>query len=53
MKSILDPNFRYTSAAKTDIRKTFNRVRREMAAQAESAKVSNVKPIIAKRRKTA
>lgn len=28
MKSILDPKFRYTSSALTDIRKTFARIRR-------------------------
>lgn len=31
MKSILDPTFRYVPSADTDIRKTFDRVRREMA----------------------
>ena len=31
MKSILDPSFRYVPSAETDIRKTFNRVRRELA----------------------
>lgn len=35
MKSLLDPNFRYVPAAATDIRKTFARVRDELA-QAES-----------------
>jgi hypothetical protein len=30
MKSILDPTFRYTPSANTDIRKTFARARREM-----------------------
>jgi hypothetical protein len=29
MKSILDPAFRYTNSANTDLRKTFARVRRE------------------------
>ena len=33
MKSILDPAFRDTSSANTDIRKTFARVRREMRRQ--------------------
>lgn len=28
-KSILDPTFRYTSAANTDLRKTFARLRRD------------------------
>ncbi|HEY1327451.1 MAG TPA: hypothetical protein VGI14_10965 [Casimicrobiaceae bacterium] len=36
MKSILDPAFRYTSSANTDIRKTFARVRREMRRQAQT-----------------
>jgi hypothetical protein len=31
MKRILDKDFKYTSAAATDIRKTFARVRREQA----------------------
>ena len=35
MKSILDPTFRYTSSANTDIRKTFARVRREMRRSAQ------------------
>jgi len=35
MKSILDPTFRYTSSANTDIRKTFARVRREMRRQTQ------------------
>ncbi len=33
MKSILDPSFEYTSSVHTDIRKTFDRVWREMAAR--------------------
>ena len=37
MKSILDPSFRYTSSANTDIRKTFARVRREMRRQAQTS----------------
>lgn len=32
-KSILDPSFHYTNSASTDIRKTFARVRRELAKQ--------------------
>lgn len=31
--SLLDPRFKYVPAASTDIRKTFERVRREMAAK--------------------
>jgi hypothetical protein len=35
MKRILDKDFKYTSAAATDIRKTFARVRREQAKAAK------------------
>jgi hypothetical protein len=34
MKSILDPSFRYTPSAGTDLRKTFARIRRELLRQA-------------------
>lgn len=37
MKSILDPSFRYTPSSETDIRKTFNRVRRELARSPSKA----------------
>lgn len=37
MKSILDPSFKYTSSAHTDLRKTFARVRRERAAAEKAA----------------
>jgi hypothetical protein len=37
MKSILDPAFRYTPAAKTDLRKTFARIRREQRQAAVEA----------------
>jgi hypothetical protein len=33
VKHILDPEFKYTPALKTDIQKTFARVRRELAAK--------------------
>jgi hypothetical protein len=33
-KSILNPEFKYVPASKTDIRKTFKRVRREQAEEA-------------------
>jgi hypothetical protein len=42
MKSILDPTFRYTSSANTDLRKTFARVRREARRQAQSATCEQV-----------
>jgi len=34
MKSVLDPSFRYTPSYDTDVRKTFERIRREREAQA-------------------
>lgn len=34
MKSILDPSFRYTPSAGTDLKKTFARIRRELLKQA-------------------
>ncbi|CAG4884532.1 protein of unknown function [Georgfuchsia toluolica] len=51
MKSILDRSFHYTSSAKTDIKKTFARIRRiEREKQAAQAKadagiISNVQSI--------
>ena len=35
--NILDRRFKYTPAAKTDVRKTFARIRAEMKAKAEEA----------------
>ena len=35
MKSILDPSFRYTSSVHTDVRKTFQRIRRELQRDSE------------------
>ena len=35
MKSILDPAFRYTKSADTDLRKTFARIRREQRRNAQ------------------
>ena len=43
-KSILHREFRYMSSANTDIRKLFDRVRRELKAEAEK-QPSNVKPL--------
>jgi hypothetical protein len=40
MKSILDPSFRYVPSHATDVRKTFERIRREReAAQSASRTV--------------
>jgi hypothetical protein len=47
-KRITDPDFRYTPASKTDIRKTFARVRRELAeaeARTRSETDTKVKPL--------
>lgn len=40
MKSILDKDFKYTNSAQTNIRKTFQRVRRELRAE-QSAKAND------------
>ena len=48
MKHILDPSFRYTNAASTDIRKTFARERKRLAAL--KAKPSNIEPLTLKRK---
>ena len=34
-KSILDPDFKYRNAASTDVRKTFERIRREQRLEQE------------------
>lgn len=47
---IYDPDFKYVPAAKTDIRKTFARIRRQQA-EAERERVAKVKPL--QRRKPA
>lgn len=39
MKSILDPTFKYTDAAHTNIRKTFARIRNEATAAEKAAKL--------------
>ena len=42
--SILDKTFHYVPASKTDIRKTFKRIRAELAAK-KAAETANVRPI--------
>lgn len=54
MKSILDPTFRYTSSANTDLRKTFARIRREHRKEAQGvargkAEANNVASIFPRR----
>jgi hypothetical protein len=41
MKSILDRSFRYRPSFATDVRRTFERIRREQEAQAHAAAKSN------------
>jgi len=57
MKSILDPSFRYTSSANTDLRKTFARVRREQRKQAPAGagpdQPANVASIFRRQRRAA
>jgi hypothetical protein len=45
VKSILDPTFRYTPAAETDLRKTFSRIRREQRI-AERSKPSEPAKVV-------
>ena len=60
-KSILDPTFRYTSSANTDLRKTFARIKRELRAQAKTQQAatndasskSKVAPIFGRERRVA
>jgi len=49
MKSILDPTFRYRPSHATDIRKTFERVREELARANQQRVVSlKVSPLLRK-----
>ena len=50
MISILDKAFRYKSAAQTDLKSTFARVRREMKAQKERDAREHVNVSILKRK---
>ena len=40
MKSILDSSFRYTPSFETDVRKTFERIRREQQTQIQDEQVT-------------
>jgi hypothetical protein len=49
MKSLLDPTFRYRPSHATDIRKTFERVREELArADQQRGVLLNVSPLVRK-----
>jgi hypothetical protein len=49
--SILDPNFKYTPANSTDLRKTFARIRREIERDKQPRKTTVVVPISERKRK--
>jgi len=40
-KSILDPEFKYRNAASTDVRKTFERIRKEQRLEQDRRYVAN------------
>lgn len=44
-RSVFDSDFRYTPASKTDIRKTFARIRREIEEQKKREAENNVAPL--------
>jgi hypothetical protein len=43
MKSILDPSFGYTPSFETDVRKTFEGIRREQQAQIQEEQVTQIR----------
>jgi hypothetical protein len=51
MKSILHPDFKYTPAASTDIRKTFARLRREAKAREQADQAEAVSKVRTLKRK--
>jgi hypothetical protein len=42
-KSVLDPHFKYRSAASTDVRKTFERIKRDQRKAQPEAKANVVR----------
>lgn len=45
MTSILDPSFKYVPSGKTNIRKTFDRIRREQKEAAKIQATTQTQPI--------
>ena len=45
-KSILDPSFKYRSAASTDVRKTFDRIRRQQRQDERRTQSSEAVPVV-------
>lgn len=41
MKTVFDASFKYKSSLETDVRKTFERIRREQAARRKQAMAAN------------
>ena len=44
-KSILDPSFKYIHSSKTDVSKTFERIRKQQAKDQALQAVSTVRPL--------
>lgn len=51
MKTILDPDFKYTPSHSTDLRKTFTRIRREQREAQAKSMPANVKALPSKEKK--